>query len=58
MGDSDIKIWIGTTNNPFSNHVTLSDAVLSAMGFTEVNTTTLTTARLADLNGRLRRATR
>jgi len=50
VGDSDMQIWIGTTNTPFSNHLTLTDAILNGMGFTEVNATTLTTARWAELN--------
>ena len=50
VGDSDLKIWIGTKTDPFNNHLTLSDAVLAGLGFTEVNETTLTTTRLADLN--------
>ncbi|MCK6394374.1 SdrD B-like domain-containing protein [Zoogloea sp.] len=50
VGDSDAKVWIGTVNGAFDSHITLSDAVLSSMGFTEVNATTLTSARWADLN--------
>jgi len=50
VGDSDMQIWIGTTNTPFSNHLTLTDAILNGMGFTEINATTLTTARWAELN--------
>ncbi len=49
-GDSDIQVWIGNFNNPYNNHLTLSDAVLTSMGFMEVNTTTLSTTRWADLN--------
>jgi hypothetical protein len=48
--DSDISVWIGTKTNPFTNHQTLSDAFLSSLGFTEENTTTLTTSRWADVN--------
>ena len=50
VGDSDIKVWIGTRTDPFNNHATLSDSVLSGLGFTEINLTSLTAARLADLN--------
>jgi protocatechuate 3,4-dioxygenase beta subunit len=51
VNDSDLQIWIGTRSDAFNNHDTmLSDAELTALGFTEVNTTTLSTARLADLN--------
>ena len=48
--DSDVKVWIGTVDGAFDSHITLSDAVLASMGFTEVNQTTLTSARWADLN--------
>ncbi len=50
VGDSDMQLWIGNFNSPFTSHLSLNDAVLAQMGFTEVNTTTLTTARWADLN--------
>ena len=50
MEDSDLRVWIGTKTDPFNNHQTLSDAFLTSLGFTEVNETTLTTTRLADLN--------
>ena len=50
VNDSDLTYWIGTLADPFNNHVTLSDAVLSGLGFTEVNLTDLATTRTADLN--------
>ncbi len=50
VGDSDMQVWIGNFNSPYTSHMNLSDAVLSSMGFMEVNTTTLTTSRWADLN--------
>ena len=37
VDDSDLTVWIGTTTDPFNNHLTLSDAVLASLGFTEVN---------------------
>ncbi len=40
--DSDMTVWIGNVPNAFSNHQTLSDAFLTSLGFTEINTTTLT----------------
>jgi serine-aspartate repeat-containing protein C/D/E len=49
-GDSDLQVWIGTTNDPYGNHLTLNDALLSGM-FTEVDNTTLTSTRWADVNG-------
>ena len=33
VGDSDMSVWIGTADNPFHNHLTLSDSVLSGIGF-------------------------
>jgi protocatechuate 3,4-dioxygenase beta subunit len=50
VNDSDLTVWIGTLPDAFNNHTVLSDAVLAGLGFTEVNLTTLTGARLADLN--------
>ncbi|MCK6373166.1 MAG: carboxypeptidase regulatory-like domain-containing protein, partial [Zoogloea sp.] len=50
VGDSDAKVWIGTVNGAFDSHVTLSDAVLASMGFTEVSASTLTSAHWDDLN--------
>ena len=50
VGDSDLRVWIGTKTDPFNNHLTLSDALLTSLGFTEVNETTLTTTRTADFN--------
>jgi hypothetical protein len=29
--DSDVSVWIGTKSDPYNNHVTLSDAVLSGL---------------------------
>jgi hypothetical protein len=41
VNDSDMQVWIGTRSDAFNNHDTmLSDAELTALGFTEVNTTT------------------
>jgi len=49
VSDSDLTAWIGTANNPFNNHLTLSDALLS--GFTaEDNFTSDASVRWADLN--------
>ncbi len=47
--DSDITVWIGTIPNAFTSHQTLSDSMLAGF-YSEYNWTTLTTARLADLN--------
>ncbi|MDX1928945.1 MAG: SdrD B-like domain-containing protein [Pirellulaceae bacterium] len=51
VGDSDLTVWIGTRNDPFNNHLTLSDGLLNSLGFVEVNQTTLTSGRIADING-------
>jgi hypothetical protein len=37
VGDSDVTVWIGNVPNAFNSHVTLSAAVLTGLGFTEVN---------------------
>ncbi|WP_291992060.1 SdrD B-like domain-containing protein [Candidatus Accumulibacter sp. ACC003] len=51
VNDSDIQVWIGTRTNAYANHdALLSDADLAALGFTELNSTTLSSARLADFN--------
>jgi protocatechuate 3,4-dioxygenase beta subunit len=46
-GDSDVQVWVG---NFASTLTTMSNAVLSSMSFSEVNTTVGTGARWADLN--------
>ena len=49
--DSDISVWIGTKTDPFTNHITLSDAVLTSLGAREDNNATGTvTSRWADIN--------
>ncbi|PWS38718.1 hypothetical protein DFH01_05515 [Falsiroseomonas bella] len=48
--DSDLRLWIGTLPDAFTADIMLSDAVLAGLGFTEVNETTLSTARWADFN--------
>jgi hypothetical protein len=47
--DSDITIWIGTVSNPFHNHLTLSDSLLSSLGYSESNEGS-GVARWANLN--------
>jgi hypothetical protein len=37
MGDSDISVWIGTVDDPFDNHNTLSDSFLSSLALEENN---------------------
>lgn len=50
-GDSDVSLWIGTKTDPFNNHGTLSDAVLTGLGAREDNdTTALVASRWADVN--------
>lgn len=48
--DSDITVWIGNANDPYNNHLTLSDAVLAGFGPSEDNDTTSTSDRNADIN--------
>ncbi|HMJ91295.1 MAG TPA: hypothetical protein VK530_15850 [Candidatus Acidoferrum sp.] len=48
--DSDLRLWVGTASDPFNNHLTLSDAVLSSLGFTEVNSGGSGSTRWADVN--------
>jgi protocatechuate 3,4-dioxygenase beta subunit len=50
VDDSDLRVWIGTDAGAFAGTPMLSDAYLAGLGFTEVNETSLTTARLADIN--------
>ncbi|WP_270935706.1 SdrD B-like domain-containing protein [Falsiroseomonas oryzae] len=50
VGDSDISVWIGNTTTPFSGTLTLNDSVLAGLGFTEVNDTTSSSARWANIN--------
>jgi hypothetical protein len=45
VGDSDLSIWIGTKNDPFNNHLTLSDSVLGSLALSEENITDSTTTR-------------
>ncbi len=51
--DSDITVWIGNANDPYNNHITLSDAVLSGFGPSEDNDATNADARNADINSGL-----
>jgi hypothetical protein len=48
-GDSDLTAWVGNANDPFNNHLTLSNAVLASLT-AETNTTTSTQTRWATLN--------
>jgi uncharacterized repeat protein (TIGR01451 family) len=50
VDDSDIKVWIGTISGAYGSLPTLSDSVLSSLGFTEVNLTSSSSARWADIN--------
>ena len=47
VGDSDAQIWVGNAGSAIT---TMNNSVLTGASFTEVNTTTLTTARWADFN--------
>ena len=48
--DSDISVFVGTASNPFHNHLTLSDALLSLSDLTETNNGDGNADRWADFN--------
>jgi hypothetical protein len=48
--DSDISVWVGLANNPFHNHLTLSDASVSMTVLAESNDADNANARWADFN--------
>jgi uncharacterized repeat protein (TIGR01451 family) len=48
-GDSDISIWVGNFNNPYTNHLNLNSSVLNSFGFTEFNNGG-SSDRTADIN--------
>ncbi len=47
--DSDITVYVGNTNDPYNNHITLTDALLASFG-SEENTTGNNQPRNADIN--------
>ena len=47
--DSDISVWIGTIDNAFFNHQTLSDSLLAGL-FNETNNTNSSRSRWANIN--------
>ncbi|HEV8540794.1 MAG TPA: hypothetical protein VGR78_00240, partial [Verrucomicrobiae bacterium] len=49
-GDSDMTIFIGTFNNPYANHLTLSDSLISQFGYTEDNNASDGNLRTANFN--------
>lgn len=48
--DSDLSVWIGTTADPYNNHLTLSDALLATLVREDHDTTSTANSRWADLN--------
>ncbi|MBL9137959.1 MAG: hypothetical protein JNK85_18985, partial [Verrucomicrobiales bacterium] len=50
IADSDLSVWIGTFADPYNNHLTLNDTLLSSFGHSEVNMAPGSGARWADLN--------
>jgi hypothetical protein len=48
--DSDISVLIGTFNNPYTNHLSLSDALLGSFDLSEDDDTTSSAARWASFN--------
>lgn len=51
VNDSDLSVWIGTIPGAFGSHQSLSDAVLNGLALNEVNNTTSSLSRWADING-------
>ncbi|MBL8699312.1 MAG: carboxypeptidase regulatory-like domain-containing protein [Alphaproteobacteria bacterium] len=47
VNDSDMQVWIGNSSSAITS---MSKAKLASLGYSELNSTTLTTARWADLN--------
>ena len=50
VSDSDLRVWIGTAADPFNQHLTLSDGVLSGLGYTEDNLAANASPRVASIN--------
>ena len=48
--DSDMSVWIGTKTDPFNNHLTLSNALLSSLFTEDNNTSASVTSRWANIN--------
>jgi hypothetical protein len=48
--DSDASIWIGTKNNPFQNHLALSDALLNDLADESNSYSGSSSSRWADIN--------
>jgi len=48
--DSDITYWVGTVDNSYNNHNSLSDSFLNSLEFTEDNYTSSSDSRWADIN--------
>lgn len=48
--DSDATVWVGSANNPYNNHLSLNDALLTGFG-SENNNASNNAARWADING-------
>ncbi|NEO29120.1 MAG: hypothetical protein F6K36_01395 [Symploca sp. SIO3C6] len=48
--DSDITVWVGTTDDPFHSHNILSDSFLNDLDFVEDNNTHSSYSRWADIN--------
>ncbi|WP_165440603.1 SdrD B-like domain-containing protein [Rubripirellula amarantea] len=49
--DSDLSVWIGTVPNAYANHNSLSDSFLSNLELNEVNDTSSSSSRWANING-------
>jgi protocatechuate 3,4-dioxygenase beta subunit len=51
VNDSDLTVWVGTADNPYNNHLTLTDSLLASFGTAQSSDTTSSSPRWASFNG-------
>jgi hypothetical protein len=49
LEDADVSVWVGNKNDPYNNHLSLTDALLASLSG-EINTSSLTGSRWANVN--------
>jgi len=49
--DGDATVWVGNKTDPYTNHLTLSDALLASLGTPQSSTSSSTADRWATFNG-------
>jgi len=49
--DADVMVWIGTRTNPYTNHLTLSDALFAQLGMPQTVALSGSTSRWVNFNG-------